>query len=63
MSDQLNDAATVSDPPKKKGQAVDAPKGRLRAFAGNSFEDYYDSAMSDFPWTARWFMNFIIAVL
>ena len=63
MSDQLKDAAGVPDSPKKKDQGKETPKGGLRAFAGNSFEDYYDSAMSDFPWTARWFMNIIISVL
>lgn len=37
------------------------PKGKLRAFAGNSYDDYYDSAMSDFPWTARVLMNIVVA--
>ena len=63
MSDQPNDIAGVPRSAKGKGQADNASKGRLRAFAGNSFDDYYDSAMSDFPWTARWLMNFIISVL
>ena len=38
-----------------------APKGRLHAFAGNTYDDYYDSAMSDFPWTARLVMNVVVA--
>ncbi len=36
------------------------PKGRLRAFAGNTYDDYYDAAMSDFPWTARVLMNIVV---
>ncbi|WP_322153828.1 lysophospholipid acyltransferase family protein [Paratractidigestivibacter sp.] len=42
----------------KKDEA--APKGKLHAFAGNSYDDYYDSAMSDFPWTARVLMNIVV---
>ena len=57
MSDQPNDIAGAPRSAKRKGQADNASKGKLRAFAGNSFDDYYDSAMSDFPWTARWLMN------
>ena len=30
--------------------------GRMRAFAGNSFDDYFDRDMREFPWTARAFM-------
>ena len=37
-----------------------APKGKLRAFAGNTYDDYYDSAMSDFPWTARVLMAIVV---
>lgn len=36
------------------------PKGKLRAFAGNTYDDYYDAAMSDFPWTARVLMNIVV---
>ena len=36
------------------------PKGKLHAFAGNTYDDYYDSAMSDFPWTARVLMNIVV---
>ena len=35
-------------------------KGKLHAFAGNTYDDYYDSAMSDFPWTARVLMNIVV---
>ena len=38
-----------------------APKGRMHAFAGNTYDDYYDNAMSDFPWTARLVMNIVVA--
>lgn len=34
---------------------------KLKAFAGNTYEDYYDAAMADFPWTARAFMHIGIA--
>lgn len=37
-----------------------APKGKLHAFAGNTYDDYYDSAMSDFPWTARALMAIVV---
>ncbi len=36
------------------------PKGKLHAFAGNTYDDYYDAAMSDFPWTARVLMNIVV---
>ena len=37
-----------------------APTGKLRAFAGNTYDEYYDSAMSDFPWTARVLMAIVV---
>ena len=39
----------------------DEKSTRMRAFAGNSYEDYYDHAMVDFPWTARLVMNIVVA--
>lgn len=36
------------------------PEGRMRAFAGNSYDDYYDHAMADFPWTARVLMAIVV---
>lgn len=39
----------------------DEKSTRMRAFAGNSYEDYYDHAMADFPWTARLVMNIVVA--
>lgn len=34
---------------------------KLKAFAGNTYEDYYDHAMDDFPWTARVLMQIVVA--
>ena len=39
----------------------DQKSTKMRAFAGNSYEDYYDHAMADFPWTARLVMNIVVA--
>lgn len=36
------------------------PEGKMRAFAGNTYDDYYDHAMADFPWTARVLMNIVV---
>lgn len=33
--------------------AAEPGEGRMRAFAGNSFDDYYDHRMADFPLPAR----------
>lgn len=38
------------------------PAGKMRPFAGNTYDDYYDAAMDDFPCTARWLMNVVVAV-
>lgn len=37
---------------EKTEAAAEKPQ-KMRAFAGNSYDDYYDHAMSDYPWTAR----------
>ena len=35
----------------------------MRAFAGNSFDDYYDHAMRDYPWTAKALLGFLVGVV
>ncbi len=35
----------------------------LRAFAGNAYDDYYDSAMADFPLPGRLFAGFVVRLL
>lgn len=47
--------AETKEPKEKK-----APK-KLKAFAGNSYDDYYDTGMRDFPWTARVLMEIVVA--
>lgn len=54
--EELSDATKDASKAKAK-----KPKGKLRAFAGNTYEDYYDAAMSDFPAPARWLMNVVVA--
>jgi len=39
------------------------PEGKLHAFGGNSFDDYYDSALNDHPLPARMLMGFVVWVL
>lgn len=34
----------------------------MRAFAGNSYDDYYDNAMKEFPWLSRVFIGFVCGV-
>lgn len=36
---------------------------RMRPFAGNSYDDYYDSAMDEFPPTAKLLMDVVVGVL
>lgn len=40
-------------PAAKAAAKSKAPAGRMRAFAGNSFDDYYDHGMKEFPLPAR----------
>ena len=44
------------------GTAEVAASTRMRAFAGNTYDDYYDHAMADFPWTARALMAVVVWV-
>ena len=40
-----------------------APEGRMRAFAGNSYDDYYDHALSEHPLPGRLLIGFVVRVL
>lgn len=40
-----------------------APSKPLRAFAGNTYDDYYDSAMADFPLPGRLFAGLVVWLL
>lgn len=44
----------------EKNKADKPVDGKMHAFAGNSYDDYYDHAMADFPWTARVLMNIVV---
>lgn len=37
--------------------------GKMRAFAGNSYDDYHDHAMDEYPLPARLFMGLVIGVV
>lgn len=37
------------------------PEGPLKAFAGNTYDDYYDHGMAEFPLPARAFMHVVAA--
>ncbi|MGI6230801.1 MAG: lysophospholipid acyltransferase family protein [Tractidigestivibacter sp.] len=50
-SDQEKPAKNTAVTAKKKSSS--AKKGKLRAFHGNTFDDYFDSAMRDFPLPGR----------
>lgn len=60
-------AAKPAAPEPKKPAAPAAKgtpgEGRMRAFAGNSFDDYYDHAMRDYPWTAKGLLGFLVGVV
>lgn len=61
-------ASDVPAPARLAPAPKPAPKpapaeGRMRAFAGNSFDDYYDHAMRDYPWTAKALLGFLVGVV
>ena len=58
-------AAPVEKPAtsKPKAEASAEPAKRLHAFRGNSFDDYYDSAMRDHPLPARFLLGFLVWLL
>lgn len=35
----------------------------MRAFAGNSYDDYFEAPLAEFPWTARAFRAFVVCVV
>ena len=47
-------------PPAKASRNAKSSDGPMRAFAGNSFEDYYDHAMSEYPLLTRAFYGVVI---
>ncbi len=56
----------AAKPAKKEGAGVAKAKpgeGRMRAFAGNSFEDYYDHGMRDYPLPARALLACVVCLV
>ncbi len=49
----------MSEPSQTKTK----PTGKMRAFAGNSYDDYYDHALIDYPLPAKLFIWVVISVL
>lgn len=48
---------------RNEASAATPAEGRMRAFAGNSFDDYYDHALSDHPLPGRLFIGAIVNIL
>lgn len=63
----MADADRAPAPKAKKGaaKATKEPKvlGPMRAFANNSFDDYYDHAMSEYPLPAKAFFGIVVGVV
>ena len=56
----------AAKPAKRERASVDKAKpgeGRMRAFAGNSFEDYYDHGMRDYPLPARALLACVVCLV
>lgn len=47
----------------EKNEAQESGRGRMRAFAGNTFDDYYDHALSDHPLPGRLFIGAVVRIL
>ena len=47
----------------EKNDAQESGQGRMRAFAGNTFDDYYDHALSDHPLPGRLFIGAVVRIL
>ena len=47
----------------EKNDAQESEQGRMRAFAGNTFDDYYDHALSDHPLPGRLFIGAVVRIL
>ena len=56
-------AKKAEKPAAKKPEKPAAPAGPMRPFHGNSFDDYYDHAMRDYPWNTRGFIGFAVGVV
>ena len=48
---------------RNEATAATPAEGRMRAFAGNSFDDYYDHALSDHPLPGRLLIGAIVNIL
>lgn len=60
------EAEAAAKPAKRERASVAKAKpgeGRMRAFAGNSFEDYYDHGMRDYPLPARALLAFVVCLV
>lgn len=60
MSD--NDESKSEDA-QKGAKSEGAKKNKMHAFRGNSFDEYYDHGMKEFPLPARAFMGFAVTVV
>ena len=47
----------------ERNEAQESGQGRMRAFAGNTFDDYYDHALSDHPLPGRLFIGAVVRIL
>jgi 1-acyl-sn-glycerol-3-phosphate acyltransferase len=65
--DTSKEAASTSPRPKVQGpkpsQVALEQKPRMRAFGGNSFDEYHDRAMRDYPLPARMLMGVAVGVI
>ena len=60
------EAEAAAKPAKRERASVANAKpgeGRMRAFAGNSFEDYYDHGMRDYPLPARALLACVVCLV
>ena len=60
------EAEAAAKPAKRERAGVAKAKpgeGRMRAFAGNSFEDYYDHGMRDYPLPARALLACVVCLV
>ena len=48
---------------KNEPQGAPASQGRMRAFAGNTLDDYYDHALSEHPLPGRLFIGAVVNIL
>ncbi len=48
---------------KNEAKGAPASQGRMRAFAGNTLDDYYDHALSEHPLPGRLFIGAVVNIL